>query len=117
VAYIVFMLAVFNLLIRALALIIDRRYIVKAFAIGAYSTFAVYLFHRPFLITFNSIMLDMFNIDMLSKSNFYFIFLSIPMLFLLSFLIQKTADKSIHFVTKKVSNRSNENNKVSRSAE
>jgi peptidoglycan/LPS O-acetylase OafA/YrhL len=117
IAYIVFMIAVFNLLIRVLSLVINRAYIVKALAIGAYSTFAVYLFHRPFLIIFNSIMLDIFNIDMLLRSNFYFIFLSIPMLFLLSFLIQKTADKSIHSASKKVSDRINRNNNVSSSSE
>ena len=113
VAFIVFALSVFNLLIRAIALVVKRPYIVKAIAVVAYSTYAVYLFHRPFLIIFNTIMLEVFNFNMLYKSNFNFTYISIPMLFLLALLIQKTADKSIHFVTKKVSNRSNEDKKVS----
>ncbi len=117
VAYIVFALSVFNLLIRAITFAVNRPYVVKAIAVVAYSTYAVYLFHRPFLIVFNTIMLEIFNIDMLSKSNFNFTFLSIPLLFILSFLIQKTFDKSIYFITKKVGNISNENIKASGSSE
>ncbi len=115
VAFIVFTLAMFNLIIRILSLIIDKVYIVKALSLGAYSTYAVYLFHRPFLICFNFLMLEIFNINMLYKSNFYLTFLSIPMLFLLSFLIQKTADKGILVITDKLRNKNIE--KPSRSSE
>ncbi|MHA1966712.1 MAG: acyltransferase family protein [Candidatus Hodarchaeales archaeon] len=95
VAFICFILAFFHLLVKIFTLFINRNYITKAISLVAFSTYAVYLFHRPFLITFDFIMLEVFNIDMLEKSNFYLILLSLPTLFILAYFIQKTSDIGI----------------------
>ena len=105
VAFIVFILPIFNLSIRVFTLIIDKMYVNRAILLVSYSTYAVYLFHRPFLITFNTVMLTVFNIDMLEKSNFYLTSISIPLLFILAFLIQKLADKGIPVLYQKLSDK------------
>ncbi|MFX1588636.1 MAG: acyltransferase family protein, partial [Promethearchaeota archaeon] len=105
VAFIVFILSIFNLSIRVFTLIIDKMSFERAIFLVSYSTYAVYLFHRPFLIIFNAIMLTVFNIDMLEKSNFYLTLISIPLLFTLAFLIQNLADKGIPFLYEKLSNK------------
>jgi peptidoglycan/LPS O-acetylase OafA/YrhL len=96
VAFICFILAFFHLLVKIFTLFIDRNSITKALSLVAYSTYAVYLFHRPFLIIFDDfLMLQIFNINMFEKSNFYLILLSLPILFILAYLIQKASDKGI----------------------
>ena len=104
-AFIVFILAIFNLSIRVSTLVIDKMHISRALFLVSYSTYAVYLFHRPFLISFNTLMLAVFSIDMLEKSNFYLTSISIPLLFILAFLIQKLADKGIPVVYERLSNK------------
>ena len=104
-AFIVFILAIFNLSIRVSTLVIDKMHISRALFLVSYSTYAVYLFHRPFLISFNTLMLAVFSIDMLEKSNFYLTSISIPLLFILAFFIQKLADKGIPVVYERLSNK------------
>ncbi|WP_455465296.1 hypothetical protein, partial [Candidatus Hodarchaeum mangrovi] len=94
-AFLVFILSAFNLSIRIFTLIIDKIYINRVLFLVAYCTYAVYLFHRPFLIVFNTLMFELFRIDMLEKSSFYLTSISIMLLFILGFLIQKLADKGI----------------------
>ena len=105
VAFLIFISSIFNLSIRVLSRIIDKMYIERAIFLVSYSTYAVYLFHRPFLITFNAVMLAVFNIDMLEKSNFYLTAISIPILIFLSFLIQKLMDKGIPVIYEKLSDK------------
>ncbi len=95
VCYIAFMVSSFHLLARVILLIDTQDYINKAFALVAYSTFCVYLFHRPFLLALKEILLGIFSIDPTSKSNSGLMILSIPFLFMLSFFIQKAVDKGL----------------------
>jgi peptidoglycan/LPS O-acetylase OafA/YrhL len=93
VIFIIFTLTLFYVIIQLLSLVLDRNRMTKVIGYTAYSTYAVYLFHRPFLICFNEIMLTIFNINMLVKSNFHFTLVSVPSLFILSYFIQRGADK------------------------
>jgi hypothetical protein len=100
--FISFILSIFYLIIRTSSLILNEKHIQRALSLVAYSTYGVYLFHRPFLATFDFIMLEIFNINMLEKSNFYLIVLSLPILFVFAFLIQKAADKGIFRINEKI---------------
>ena len=93
--FISFVLSLFYLVFRALSLILDQNKLFDVVSIIAYSTYGVYLFHRPFLEIYNNIMGEIFHINMYLKSNVYLILLSIPILFILAFLIQKVVDKGI----------------------
>ena len=94
--FISFVLSLFYLVFRALSLILDQNKLFDVVSIIAYSTYGVYLFHRPFLEIYNNIMGEIFHINMYLKSNFYLILLSIPILFILAFTIQRIADKGIN---------------------
>lgn len=94
--FIGFVLSLFYLIFRALSLILDQNKLFNVVSIIAYSTYGVYLFHRPFLETFNTIMSEIFHINMYLKSNLYLVLLSIPILFILAFTIQRIADKGIN---------------------
>jgi hypothetical protein len=79
--------------------------IVLAVSVTAYSTYAVYLFHRIFLTVFTAIMTFGLNINMLTIENLYIVLLFVPFIFLFSYLIQKAYDRVLRFV----SNRSKDN--------
>lgn len=99
IVFISFVLSMFYFIFKALSLIYDGDRINYAVSLVAYSTYGVYLFHRPFLATFDELMMEIFNIDMLLKSNFYLILLTIPFLFILAFFIQKASDRGITIIT------------------
>ncbi len=101
--FISFVLSMFYLIFRAFSLIYDGDKINYTVSLIAYSTYGVYLFHRPFLVTFDELMLEILNIDMLVKSNFNLILLSIPILFILAFFIQKASDRGITIITGRLS--------------
>lgn len=94
-----FILSMFYTIFRAFSLIYDGDKINYTVSLVAYSTYRVYLFHRPFLAAFDVLMLEIFNIDMLSKSNFCLILLTIPILFILAFFIQNASDGGITTIT------------------
>ncbi|MHA2248184.1 MAG: acyltransferase family protein [Candidatus Hodarchaeales archaeon] len=101
--FIIFVFSMFYLILRAFSLIYDGDKINYTVSLVAYSTYGVYLFHRPFLVFFDELMLGIFNIDMFRKSNFNLILLSIPILFFLAFLIQKASDRGITIITDRLS--------------
>lgn len=98
VSFIIFISALSTLVLKAVKLLVDGQYVNQGIAKIAYSTFAVYLFHRPFLILFNIIMSELFSIDMLEKENFIFTLVSLPLLFISAYFIQKYADKGFPVV-------------------
>ncbi len=101
--FICFILSFAYLIFTGISLISDGIKIRNIVSLVAYSTYGVYLFHRPYLIVFDDLMLEFFNINMYLKSNFYLILLSIPILFVLAFLIQKIFDDKITIITNRLS--------------
>lgn len=100
--FIIFVLSLSYLIFRALSLVCSQNKLFNIVSIVAYSTFSVYLFHRPFFETFNEIMSEIFHINMYLKSSFNLTLLSIPLLFVLAFMIQKIADKGVNKVDVKL---------------
>lgn len=92
ITYIVFSLSLFYLLMKAFRMVFKQEKISKALTLLAYSTYCVYLFHRPFIMLFSSIVTGIFNIDLFIKANFYIVLLFVPIIFLLSYFIQKAID-------------------------
>lgn len=92
ITYIVFSLSLFYLLMKGLRMVFKQERISKALSLLAYSTYCVYLFHRPFIMLFSSIVTGIFNIDMFIEANFYIALLFIPFIFLISYCIQKAID-------------------------
>jgi hypothetical protein len=105
VSFIIFSISLSNLIFRGFGLIFSTNKIVLAVAVTAYSTYAVYLFHRIFLAIFTAIMTFGIGIDMLARENLYIVLLFVPFIFLFSYVIQKAYDRG----WKLVSNRSKEN--------
>ncbi|MFW9927600.1 MAG: hypothetical protein ACFFDM_12685, partial [Candidatus Thorarchaeota archaeon] len=66
----------------------------------AYSTYCVYLFHRIFLIIFDSVLIDGLNIDIFARENFYLVLLFVPFIFLFSYLIQKGSERALNLVSR-----------------
>jgi peptidoglycan/LPS O-acetylase OafA/YrhL len=92
VCYIAFILSIFHLLTRLISLIDNQCYVNKGVSLIAYSTYCVYLFHRPYLAALQEMMLSIFSIDTTTKSNSSLMIFAVLFLFILSFFIQKAAD-------------------------
>ncbi|MHA2428206.1 MAG: acyltransferase family protein [Candidatus Hermodarchaeia archaeon] len=105
VSFILFVISLFHFLFRGFGLLFSTSKIVLAVSVTAYSTYAVYLFHRIFLTVFTAIMTFGLNINMLTIENLYIVLLFVPFIFLFSYLIQKAYDRVLRFV----SNRSKDN--------
>ena len=91
-AFILFSISSLNFIFRTFRVIFSKRKIESVVSVIAYSTFAVYLFHRVFLGIFTFILTYNLNIDMREQDNFYLVLIFIPFVFLFSYLIQKAVD-------------------------
>jgi peptidoglycan/LPS O-acetylase OafA/YrhL len=91
-AFIVFVISSLNFIFHTFRLIFSKRKIESIVSVIAYSTFAVYLFHRVFLGIFTFILTNSLNINMRELDNLYIILIFIPFIFLFSYLIQKAFD-------------------------
>ncbi|MFW9997503.1 MAG: acyltransferase family protein [Candidatus Odinarchaeota archaeon] len=77
----------------------------KVITLLGYSTFCTYLFHRPFFVVIVIILTEIFQIDAFARANFIIPVLLIPVLFVISFFLQKGMDKALSELDRKLSER------------
>jgi len=101
VLFLVGSLSLFYLMLKILRKIFKAEKINKIISVISYSTFGVYLFHRPIIILLSAIVTGIFNVDMIARENFYIAYLFVPIIFLFSYFLQKTVDFGIAFLKKR----------------
>ena len=94
-------LSLFYLVMKILRKIFKAEKINKLISVISYSTFGVYLFHRPIIILLSGIVTGIFDVDMIARENFYITLLFVPIIFLFSYFLQKTVDFGIAFLKKR----------------
>lgn len=92
VFYLIGSLSVLYLVLKILRKIFRGDNINKIISVISYSTFGVYLFHRPIIILLSAIVTGIFNVDMLARGNFYIALFFVPIIFLFSYYLQKMVD-------------------------
>ena len=92
VFYLIGSFSLLYLVMKILRKIFKGERIHKIISVVSYSTFTVYLFHRPIIILLSAIVTSIFNVDMYAKANFYIALLFVPIIFLFSYCLQKTFD-------------------------
>ncbi|MHA1475066.1 MAG: acyltransferase family protein, partial [Promethearchaeota archaeon] len=92
VFYLIGSLSLLYLVMKILRKIFKEEKINKIISVISYSTFGVYLFHRPIIILLSAIVTGIFNVDMLARGNFYIALLFVPIIFLFSYYLQKMVD-------------------------
>jgi peptidoglycan/LPS O-acetylase OafA/YrhL len=90
--FLITILSALHLIGTALKAIFKESNVERVISIIAYPTYCVYLFHRPIIMLLSAIVTGIFNIDMFARSNFYIALLFVPIIFLISYCIQKTYD-------------------------
>ncbi len=94
--FITFILSLFYLLIKVTCLIFNEKRVRNILSLLAYSTYSVYLFHRPFFAAFTHIMVKVLNIDVFARNLFLpYLIVTIPFILIIGFFIQNTVDKKI----------------------
>ncbi|MHA1519106.1 MAG: hypothetical protein ACTSRK_02880 [Promethearchaeota archaeon] len=93
---------------KILSKIFKKEKIDKVVSSLAYSTYGVYLFQRPLIIIFSAIVTGIFNINMYERANFYIALLFVPIMFLISYGIQKAVDRGLTKISKQKMEQSSE---------
>lgn len=105
ITYIIFSLSLYYFVMKGLRMIFKKEKLSKAFSLLAFSSYCVYLFHRPFIMLLSSITTGIFNIDMYARANFYIALLFVPIIFLLSYFVQKAIDWILNWASRREKNR------------
>ena len=92
VLFIISSLSILYLVKRLLFKLFKEESVHKIFSTLGYTTFGVYLFHRPLLILFSRIVARSFRIYLLAKSNLWIVLLFVPLIFLVSYFVQRIVD-------------------------
>jgi hypothetical protein len=81
-----------HLIIKAIGKFAKEERLAQLISYIAYPTYCVYLLHRPFIMLLSSIATGIFNFNMYAPENIYIELIFVPVIFLLSFLVQKGYD-------------------------